>query len=133
VRDPQTGAAHASALERSTAGARLAAAADGVWITVPTGLSSTLSHRRAVDLGAIGSRGGDAASGNILRAFVIDGVLWLADPQRSSLSCADARTGEIRATERITGAHELAGDPGGIYLGTNDGVLVVSVDPRCAG
>ena len=50
VRDPATGVVRASATEHSTAGARLAAGADGVWISFPTGLSSELHHRGAADL-----------------------------------------------------------------------------------
>ncbi|TME00133.1 MAG: hypothetical protein E6I76_00890 [Chloroflexi bacterium] len=137
VREPRTGAMHATATEHSTAGARLAAVGDGVWIAVPTGLSSALSHRRATDLGPLGpapALGGDGhPSGNTLRAFVADGVLWLADSQRSTLSCADPRSGAIRASAGIARAQELAGDAGGIYLGTTDGVVVIGLDPRCAG
>ena len=137
VREPRTGAMHATATEHSTAGARLAAVGDGVWIPGPTGLSSALSHRRATDLGPLGpapALGGDGhPSGNTLRAFVADGVLWLADSQRSTLSCADPRSGAIRASAGIARAQELAGDAGGIYLGTTDGVVVIGLDPRCAG
>jgi hypothetical protein len=136
ARDPVSGATSASATEHSTAGARLAAAGDGVWITFPTGLSSGLSHRRATDLGALGlaaATGGGLPSGNTLRAFLVDGLLWLADAQRSTLSCADPRTGAVRATAGIARAGELAGDAAGIYLGATDGVVVIGLDPRCAG
>jgi hypothetical protein len=137
ARDPVSGATSASATEHSTAGARLAAAGDGVWITFPTGLSSGLSHRRGGDLGALGpvaaATAGGLPSGNTLRAFLVDGLLWLADAQRSTLSCADPRTGAVRATAAIARAHELAGDAAGIYLGATDGVVVIALDPRCAG
>ncbi|HVS42557.1 MAG TPA: hypothetical protein VMU20_09825 [Candidatus Dormibacteraeota bacterium] len=138
VRDPHTGATHATATEHSTAGSRLAVDADGVWITLRTGLSSALSHRRATDLAPLGptapALGGDGrAAGNTLRAFVAGGVLWLADSQRSTLSCADPRSGAVRGGAEIGRAQELTGDAGGIYLGTTDGVLVIGVDPRCAG
>ncbi|HEX6492776.1 MAG TPA: hypothetical protein VF112_04655, partial [Candidatus Dormibacteraeota bacterium] len=138
VRDPRTGAVHATATDHSTAGARLAPTADGVWVTLPTGLSSALSHRRAADLALLGPTapaldGDGRPAGNTLRAFVAGGVLWFADSQRSTLSCADPRSGAIRAGAAIGRAQELTGDAGGVYLGTTDGVLVISVDPRCAG
>ena len=72
-------------------------------------------------------------SGNTLRAFLAGGLLWIADAQRSTLSCADPRTGAVRATDAIGRALQLSGDAAGVYLGTTDGVLVIAPDLRCAG
>jgi hypothetical protein len=137
VHDPASGAGRASATEHSTAGARLAADSDGVWITHPTGLSSELSHRRAADLRALAAplavTSGGLPSGNTLRAFVVDGLLWLADAQRATLSCADPHSGAVRATAGVARPHELTGDSSGLYLGDTDGVVLIGLDPRCAG
>jgi hypothetical protein len=136
-RDAGTGARRAEATEHSTAGAHLAATGDGVWITFPTGLSSALSNRRAADLAAVvgpqpaGTDGGP--SGDTLRPFVAGGLLWLADGQRAMLSCADPRSGTVRASARIAGADSLAGDADGLYLAAADGVELLTPDPRCAG
>jgi hypothetical protein len=135
VRDPLGGATRATVVENATAGVRLAAAADGVWITVPSGLTATLQHLRATDLGALRGASDDGAPspGNTLRAFSVDGVLWLSDPQRSTLACADPHTGEVRATAGIADGRDLTGDPGGLYLATGDGVVLIRLDLRCGG
>jgi hypothetical protein len=117
----------------------LAAAPDGVWAAVATGMLGNAQLFRRGDLHVVS--GANAQGANGLRADFVDGILWLPDGMTGRLRCADPDTGRTRASvPRVGPNHHDAYGPNvvmvkdGIYTGTLQGALVrVHPGTACTG
>lgn len=110
-------------------GVQVAAAADGVWLSFATGMMGAVGHLRARDLQPLPFVG--ERHTNDLRVFVAAGVIWTTDGMLAQLSCADPKTGAVRATTTLPYGGVVIGDSLGVYLGAWDGVSLLRPDPAC--
>jgi signal peptidase I len=141
-RDASTGVVRATLRGFAALAVReLSATSDGVWVSFPTGLLGQVAFLRASDLRQVASftpRPGEGGT-NGIHANVAAGVLWVADDMVGQLWCADPVTGAVRAPVALpAGAAEAYGltdvvSVGSeLYAGTQQGVLRVNPDRRCA-
>lgn len=130
--DASTGARLASA---NTGGAglggpRLAATADGVFISYATGTMGLIEHRSAGNLAVLGNM---IRTSNTVRPVVDAGALWIVDGMAQRLTCADPVSGATRASTVETQPSTFAADAGGAYLGDNTGVAALQPPASCRG
>jgi photosystem II stability/assembly factor-like uncharacterized protein len=109
----------------------LAATADGVWVTAPTGMMATLTFLRESDLhqGAIFKPG----ASNGLRAYAVNHILWVTD-DLGGYYCADPANGRVLGHVGIrqapSGISNIVSVGGHIYVGLN-GVARLRPGPDC--
>jgi len=127
--DALTGTRLASALAGGLGlgGPRVAAAADGVWISYATGMMGSVGHLSATGLALLSSPKYPNTNG--IHVFVSGGTLWLVDgPQ---VACADPLTGVMAASSQESSTEAVVADANGSYLGAFDGVGFLRPDPSC--
>jgi photosystem II stability/assembly factor-like uncharacterized protein len=109
----------------------LAATADGVWVTAPTGMMATLTFLRESDLhqGAIFKPG----ASNGLRAYEVNHILWVTD-DLGGYYCADPTNGRVLGHVGIrqapSGISNILSVGSHIYVGLN-GVARLRPGPDC--
>jgi outer membrane protein assembly factor BamB len=130
--DASTGSRLASA---NTGGAglggpRVAASADGVWVSYATGTMGLIEHRSAGNLALLGNT---IRTSNTVRAVVDAGALWIVDGMAQRLTCADPVSGATRASTAEIQPSTISADSGGAYLGDNTGVAALQPPAPCRG
>lgn len=110
-------------------GPQLAAGTNDVWVAFATGMLGQVEHRRAVDLQIV--PGAAAIYTNAVRVFVAGGMVWATDDMAGRLMCLDPLTGAVVWSRSQVLGGVIAGDDSGLYLGDNNGVAPLLVDPRC--
>jgi len=110
-------------------GPQLAAGTNDVWVAFATGMLGQVEHRRAVDLQIV--PGAAARYTNAVRVFVAGGIVWATDEMASRLMCLDPSTGAVLWSRTQVLGWVISGDDSGLYLGDNNGVVPLPVDPRC--
>jgi hypothetical protein len=138
-------AASSGLLSYSVAGAALTAVPGGVWVSFRTGMLGLTIHLRQADLKMIAPPGPGIALTSPNGVFhwpmyeataYGGGALWVAN-QVGIVACLDPRTGQVRASERVSQArlpYQLqAIDPArhAIYALSANGLLQIIPPPRC--
>ena len=120
-------------------GVGLSASDSGVWASYRTGMAGGSALYAAADLQRVGpSWGPDPDTSLFYRimgtsATVVDGTAWVSSD--GSLTCADAVTGAVRATERtpLDLAPYILGEGGGQLFGvTDNGLYGVTAPEACS-
>jgi hypothetical protein len=112
-------------------GPRVAAANDGVWAAIATGMQGYVEHRRASDLSRLPVPPSDQRHSNGVRVYVAGGYVWATDGGTGRLDCLDPPTGSVLSSKEQPLGGVVAGDSTSIYIGGLTGVESLTPDPSC--
>jgi sugar lactone lactonase YvrE len=118
----------------------VSATADGVWVTVATGLMGHVELRSSTDLRLLatyeGHRGAPVT--NTIGAGVAGRVLWVTDGMIGVVACADPGTGRLRdvvipQSAGILGFGNVVPSGSDALVGTDRGVVRITPSAKCRG
>jgi DNA-binding beta-propeller fold protein YncE len=112
-------------------GPKVAAANDGVWAAIATGMQGYVEHRRASDLSRLPVPPSDQRHSNGVRVYVAGGYVWATDGGTGRLDCLDPQTGSVLSSKEHLLGGVVAGDSSSIYVGGSTGVESLTPDPSC--